>query len=83
VTVSNQHLEEFLAILHDVSHNYELIMNPNKHMILAVKNYHKITDEMGLRGISIMIPEYCYFGVKIDIIQENFTLTWKKIKKMI
>ncbi len=37
VTVSHQHLEEFLAILHEVSHGYKLIMNPNKHMILAMK----------------------------------------------
>jgi hypothetical protein len=41
--VSHQHLEQFLAILQDVSHGYELIMNPNKPMILAVKNHNKIT----------------------------------------
>jgi hypothetical protein len=56
--VSHQHLEEFVAILHEVSHGYELIMSSNKHMILFVKNHNKITDEMELRGISIMIPEY-------------------------
>jgi hypothetical protein len=47
VTTSN--LEEFLAILHEVSHSYELIMNPNKHIILAVKKHLKITDGMDLR----------------------------------
>jgi hypothetical protein len=77
VTVSHQHLEEFLAILHEVFHSYELIMNPNKHMILAVKKHHKITDEMDLRGISIMIPEYCYLVVILDMNQADFTLTWK------
>ncbi len=67
VTVSHQHFEEFLVILHEVSHDYELIMNPNKHMILAVKKHHKITDEMDLRGISIMIPKYCYLRVTLDL----------------
>ncbi len=81
MTVSHQHIEEFLAILHEVSHDYELIMNPNKHMILAVKNHKKITDEMNLRGISIMIPEYRYLGVTLDLIQADFTFTSKKIKK--
>jgi hypothetical protein len=66
VTVSNQHLEEFLVILHEVSDGYELIMNPNKHTILAVKNHNKITDEMELRRISIMIPEYYYLGVTLN-----------------
>ena len=37
VTVSHQHLEEFLAILHELSHCYELIINPNKHTIFGVK----------------------------------------------
>jgi hypothetical protein len=64
--VSHQHLEEFLAILHEVSHGYKLIMNPNKHMILAMKIHNKITDEVDLTGISIMIPEYCYLGEKLD-----------------
>jgi hypothetical protein len=81
VIVSHQHLEEFLVILHEVSHGYELIMNPNKHMILAVKKHHRITDEMDLRGLSIMIAEYCYFRVKLDMSQAYFTLTWKKDKK--
>ncbi len=75
MTVSHQHLEEFLAILHEVSHDYELIMNSNKHIILAVKNHNKITDEMDLREISIMIPEYCYLGVTLDLSQADFTLT--------
>jgi hypothetical protein len=42
-------------------------MNPNKHMILTVKKHNKITDEMDLRGIPIMIPEYCYLGVTLDM----------------
>jgi hypothetical protein len=74
VIISHQHLEEFLAILHDVSHDYELIMNPNKHMILAMKNHNNITGKMNLRGISIMIPEYCYLGVILDISQSDFTI---------
>jgi hypothetical protein len=76
--VSHQHLEEFLVILHEVSHDYELIMSSNKHMILAAKKHHKITDEMDLRGISIMIPEYCYLEVILDMSQADFTLTWKR-----
>jgi hypothetical protein len=76
VTVSHQHLEEFLAVL--VYHDYELIMNLNKHMILAVKKNFKIRDEMDLREIPIMIPEYCYLGVNMDISQADFTLTWKR-----
>ncbi len=74
MTVLHQHLEEFLAILHEVSHGYELIMNPNKHAILAVKKHHKITGKMDLRGISIMIPEYSYLGVILDMSQADFTL---------
>jgi hypothetical protein len=58
-----------------------LIMNPNKHIILAVKKHLKITDGMDLRWISIMIPEYCYLRVTLDMRQADFTLTWKKIKK--
>jgi hypothetical protein len=45
-----------------------------------VKNHNKITDEIDLRGISIMIPEYCYLGVTLDMNQVDFTLTQKKIK---
>ncbi len=71
--VSHQHLEEFLAILHKVSHGYELIMNPNKHAILAVKNHNKITDEIDLRGIPV-VSEYCYLGVTLDLSQADFTL---------
>jgi hypothetical protein len=46
VTVSQQHLQNFFATLHEVSHGYELIINPTKHMIFAMKNHHKITNEM-------------------------------------
>jgi hypothetical protein len=67
VTVSHQHLEEILAILHEVSQGHELIMNPNKNMIFAVKKHHKIKDEMELRVISIMIPEYCYLEVTLNM----------------
>ncbi len=50
-------------------------------MILAVKNHNKITDEIDLRGISIIITEYCYLGMAFDMSQADFTLTWKNIKK--
>jgi hypothetical protein len=83
VTISYQRLEEFLAILNEVSHGYELIMNPNKHMILAVKKHNKISYEMDLRGIRIMIPEYCYLGVTLDMSQADFTLTCKRSKNNI
>jgi hypothetical protein len=35
--------------------------------IFAVKNHDKITDEMDSREISIMIAEYCYLGVTLDM----------------
>jgi hypothetical protein len=80
VTVSHQHLEEILAILYEVSHDYDLIVNPKKCGIFAVKKHYKFKDEMGLRGISIMIPEYCYLRVTLDLSQADFTLTWKITK---
>ncbi len=65
MTVSHQHLEEFLAILHEVSHDYDLIVKANKYMILAVKNHKKITDEMNLRSIPV-VSEYCDLRVTLD-----------------
>jgi hypothetical protein len=79
VTVSNQHLEEFLATLHEVSHGYELIMNLKKCRIFSVKKHFKITSEMDLRRIPVM-SEYCYIGVTLDMTQTDFTLTWKRSK---
>jgi hypothetical protein len=64
-----------LAILHELSNGYELIINPKKCGILAVKKNFKITDKMGLRGILIMIPEYYYLGATLDLSQADFTLT--------
>jgi hypothetical protein len=49
-------------------------MNPNKLIILAVKNHNKITDEFDLRGILITIAKYCYLKVKLDLSQAYFTL---------
>jgi hypothetical protein len=37
VTVSHQHLEQFLTILHQFSHECDLIINPKKRGILAIK----------------------------------------------
>ncbi len=65
VTVSHQHLEQFLTILHEVSHDFDLIINPKKCGILAIKKHSKITEEMNLRGIPV-VTEYCYLGVTID-----------------
>ena len=67
VTVSHQNLEEFLAILHEVSHDYDLIVNPKKCGIFAVKNHKKITDEINLRGIPV-VSEYCCVVVTLDMI---------------
>jgi hypothetical protein len=78
--VSHQHLAEFLAILHDVFHDYDIIVKPKKCGILTVKKHFKITSEMGLRRIPVLY-EYCYLGVTMDMTQADFTLTWKKIKK--
>ncbi len=77
VTVSHQHLEEFLVILHEVSHDYDLIVNPKKCGIFAVKNHNKITDEMNLRGIPV-VSEYCYLGVTLD---ESGSL-WSHLEKI-
>jgi hypothetical protein len=53
-TISHQHHEEFLAILHEVFHDYDLIVSRKKCGIFAVKKHHKITDEMDLRGILVV-----------------------------
>jgi hypothetical protein len=79
VTVSHQHLEQFLAILHEVYHDYDLIVNPKKCGIFAVKNHKKITEEMDLRGIPV-VSEYGYLGVTLDLSEVDFTLTWKRSK---
>jgi hypothetical protein len=80
--VSHQHLEEFLAILHEVSHGYDFIVNPKKCGIFEVRNkHHKITDEMDLGGMPIMIAVYCYLRVTLDMSQIDLILTCKKIKK--
>jgi hypothetical protein len=65
-------------IIQEVSHDYDLIFNPKKYGILAVKNDNKITDEMELRGISIMIPEYRYLGVTLDMSLADFNITRKR-----
>ncbi len=36
---------------------------------------YKIADEMDLRGILVMISEYCYFRVTLDMSQADFNLT--------
>ena len=78
VTVSHQHLETFLAALHQVSRNYDLIINPKKCGIFAIKKHFKIiTDELNLCGIPV-VSEYCYLGVTID---ESGSL-WPQLDKI-
>jgi hypothetical protein len=63
--VSHQHLEHFLAILHDVSDDLDLIINL-KYNIFTVKKYRKIDETIDLKGI-LVVQEYT--GVTMD----NFT----------
>jgi hypothetical protein len=64
ITVSHQHLEHFLAILNDVSDDFDLIINP-KYNIFAVKKHRKIDETMDLKGIPV-VQEYTYLGVTMD-----------------
>ncbi len=50
-------------------------------MILAMKRHNKITDEMDLRGISIMIPEYRYLRETFNFELGRFYPHLKKIIK--
>jgi hypothetical protein len=54
ITVSHQHLEHFLEILHDVSDDFDLIINPKKCGIFAVKKHRKIDETMDLKGIPVV-----------------------------
>ncbi len=56
ITMSHQHLEHFLAILHNVSDDFDLIINP-KYNIFAVEKHGKIDDTMDLKRISV-VQEY-------------------------
>jgi hypothetical protein len=53
-----------LAILHDVSNDFRLIINP-KYNIFAVKKHRKIDETMDLKGIPV-VQEYTYLGVTMD-----------------
>jgi hypothetical protein len=64
ITVSHQHLEHFLAILHNVSNDFYLIIN-TKYNIFATKKHRKIDETMDLKGIPVL-QEYTYLGVTID-----------------
>jgi hypothetical protein len=59
------------------SHFYAVLPIMSKNFIPRECKLDKITDDMELRGISIMIPEYCYLEVTLNLSQEDFTLTWK------
>jgi hypothetical protein len=65
ITVSHQYLEHFLAIVHDVSDDFDLIINPKKCGIFAVKKDLKIDETMDLKGIPV-VQEYTYLGVTMD-----------------
>ncbi len=65
VIVNYSNLETFLTTLHEISTEYELRINPKKCAIFAIRNHHKIDDDMNLRGIPVT-NEYCYLGVTID-----------------
>jgi hypothetical protein len=54
-----------LAILHDVSNDFDLIINPKKCGIFAVKKHRKIDETMDLKGIPV-VQEYTYLGVTMD-----------------
>jgi hypothetical protein len=64
IKVSHQHFENFLAILHDVSDDFDLIINP-KYNIFVVKEHRKIGETMDLKGIPI-VQEYTYLGVTMN-----------------
>jgi hypothetical protein len=64
ITVSHQHLEHFLAIIHDVSDDFDLFIN-SKYNIFAVKKHSKIDEKMDLKGIPV-VQEYTYLGVTMD-----------------
>jgi hypothetical protein len=64
ITVSHQNLEHFLAILHDVSDDFDLIINL-KYNIFAVKKHSKIDETLDLKGIPV-VQEYTYLGVTMD-----------------
>jgi hypothetical protein len=53
ITVSYQHLEHFLVIPHDVSDDFNLIIN-SKYNIFAVKKHRKIDEKIGLKGILVV-----------------------------
>ncbi len=59
ITVSYQHLEHFWVILHDVSDDFDIIINP-KYYIFAANKHRKICEMMDLTGISGI------FGVTMD-----------------
>jgi hypothetical protein len=59
--VSHQHLENFLAILYDVSDYFDLNIN-TKYNIFAVKKHRKIDETMDLKVIPV-VKEYIYLRV--------------------
>ncbi len=64
ITVSHQHPEHFLAVLYDVSDDFDLIINP-KYNIFSVKKHRKIDETMDLKGI-LVVQEYTYLGITMD-----------------
>ena len=63
--VHYEHLETLMANLRKVSDDHELIINPKKCAVLAVRNHSKIALDAKLLDIPIT-TQYCYLGVTID-----------------
>jgi hypothetical protein len=78
ITMSHQHLEHFLAILHDVSDDFDHIINL-KYNIFGVKKQHKIDETIDLKEIPV-VQEYTYLEVTMDD-SGSFWPQFDKIKK--
>ncbi len=64
ITVPHQHLEHSFEILHNVSDDFDLIIDP-KYDIFDVKKQHKMDETMDLKGIPV-VQEYTYLGVTME-----------------
>jgi hypothetical protein len=65
VSVKYSHLEKFLTILHEVSKEFDLRVNPKRCAIFAIRGHRKISEDMNLHGIPRR-TEYCYLGVILE-----------------
>lgn len=63
--VHYKHLEVLLVNLHRVSVDHDLLINPKKCAVFAVRNHAKISPDANLQGIPVA-TEYCYLGVTIN-----------------